>query len=120
ALADGDRVYAVIRSAVSNQDGHTSSMTVPGVEGQSAMLRTAYSEAGIDPRRVVYMEAHGTGTPVGDPIEAAALGRVLGANRPADRPCLIGSVKTNIGHLEAGSGMPGLIKAALVLHHGQI
>jgi len=120
ALADGDRIYALIRSAVSNQDGHTSSMTVPSADAQAALLREAYREAGLSPKRVSYMEAHGTGTPVGDPIEAAALGRVLGDGRPADQPCLVGSVKTNIGHLEAGSGAVGLIKAALVLHRGAI
>ncbi len=115
ALADRDRIYAVIRSAVSNQDGHTSSMTVPSADGQAALLRQAYDEAGVAPASVVYVEAHGTGTPVGDPIEAAALGRVLSAGRPADQPCLLGSVKTNVGHLEAGSGMAGIIKAALIL-----
>jgi acyl transferase domain-containing protein/NADPH:quinone reductase-like Zn-dependent oxidoreductase/thioesterase domain-containing protein/NAD(P)-dependent dehydrogenase (short-subunit alcohol dehydrogenase family)/SAM-dependent methyltransferase/acyl carrier protein len=114
ALADGNRIYAVIRSAVVNQDGHTSSMTVPSVDKQAEMLRDAYRQAGISPASVAYVEAHGTGTPVGDPIEATALGRVLGQGRPDDRPCLIGSVKTNIGHLEAGSGIAGLIKAALV------
>ena len=116
AMEDGDRIYATIRAAVVNQDGHTSSMTVPGVEGQSAMLREAYQQAGISPGRVGYVEAHGTGTPVGDPIELTALGNVLGSARPAGQPCLIGSVKTNIGHLEAGSGIAGLMKAALVLH----
>ena len=120
AIADGDRIYSVIRAAVINQDGHTSSMTVPGLEGQSAMLRQAYEQAGLAPQRVVYMEAHGTGTPVGDPIELAALGTVLSQNRAAEEPCLIGSVKSNIGHLEAGSGIAGLIKAALVLHKDQI
>jgi acyl transferase domain-containing protein/acyl carrier protein len=120
ALADRDRIYAVIRSAVSNQDGHTSSMTVPSADGQAALLRQAYQEAGLAPGRVVYAEAHGTGTPVGDPIEAAALGRVLGEGRPTGQPCLLGSVKTNIGHLEAGSGIAGLIKAALVLHYDTI
>ncbi|HLW68234.1 MAG TPA: type I polyketide synthase, partial [Gemmataceae bacterium] len=110
----------MIRAAVSNQDGHTSSMTVPGVEGQTAMLRLAYQEAGLSPSRVTYMEAHGTGTPVGDPIEATALGRVLSDGRSPERPCLMGSVKTNIGHLEAGSGIAGLIKAALVLHHDTV
>jgi thioester reductase-like protein len=120
ALADHDRIYAVIRSAVSNQDGHTSSMLVPGLEGQTAMLRQAYQLAGFSPSRVVYMEAHGTGTPVGDPIEAKALGRVLSEGRPANQPCLMGSVKTNIGHLEAGSGIAGMIKAALVLHHDTV
>jgi thioester reductase-like protein len=120
AIADGDSIYAVIRAAVMNQDGHTSSMTVPGAEAQATMLRRAYQEAGLSPRRVVYMEAHGTGTPVGDPIEASALGRVLSEGREDHERCLIGSVKSNIGHLEAGSGIAGLIKAALVLHHGMI
>ncbi len=120
ALQDNDRIYAVIRASVMNQDGHTSSMTVPGAEAQAAMLRRAYSEAGIPPENVVYMEAHGTGTPVGDPIELSALGRVLSEGRDDDQPCLIGSVKSNIGHLEAGSGIAGLIKAALVLHKNQV
>ena len=117
AQRDGDRIYAVVRSAVVNSDGHTSSMTVPGVESQAALLRQAYREAGIPPQHVDYMEAHGTGTPVGDPIESEALGQVLGAGRAENDKCLIGSVKTNIGHLESGSGIAGMIKAALVLHH---
>jgi len=116
AIESGDPIYAVIRAAAVNQDGHTSSMTVPGVEGQSAMLRQAYADAGVDPRHVVYMEAHGTGTPVGDPIELAALGGVLGEKREQGEDCLIGSVKTNIGHLESAAGAAGLVKAALVLH----
>ena len=120
ALEDNDRIYAVIRAAVMNQDGHTSSMTVPGADAQAAMLRRAYDEAGIPPEHVVYMEAHGTGTPVGDPIELSALGRVLSERRGDDNDCLIGSVKSNIGHLEAGSGIAGLIKAALVLHKDQV
>ena len=120
AQRDGDRIYAVVRSAVVNSDGHTSSMTVPGVESQAALLRQAYREAGIPPQHVDYMEAHGTGTPVGDPIESEALGRVLGAGRAEHDKCLIGSVKTNIGHLESGSGIAGMIKAALVLHHRQV
>lgn len=120
ARADGDRIYALIRAAVINQDGHTSSMTVPGIDSQAAMLRQAYDEADIPPCRVSYVEAHGTGTPVGDPIELAALGRVLGPDRPEDAPCLIGSVKTNLGHLEAGAGIVGLIKAALVLQQDLI
>lgn len=117
AESDGDRVYAVIRGAASNQDGHTSSLTVPGMPAQEAMLREAYQGAGISPSRVAYIETHGTGTPVGDPIEARALGHVLGADRSPEQPCLIGSVKTNIGHLETASGMAGLIKAALILQH---
>jgi thioester reductase-like protein len=117
AQLDGDLIYAVIRSAATNQDGHTSSLTVPGMPAQEAMLREAYQNANISPSRVAYVETHGTGTPVGDPIEARALGHVLGAGRDPQQPCLIGSAKTNIGHLEAASGMAGLIKGALILHH---
>ena len=84
------------------------------------MLRQAYHAAGVAPAEVQYVEAHGTGTLVGDPIEARALGRILSVGRPADQPCLVGSVKTNIGHLEAGSGIAGLIKTALALHHRRI
>ena len=120
ALADNDRIYAVIRAAATNQDGHTSSMAVPSIDAQALLLEEACRQAGVSPREVVYVEAHGTGTPVGDPIEASALGRVLGKGRPADQPCLIGSIKTNIGHLESASGAAGLIKAALVLHHNTI
>ncbi|MCA9008272.1 MAG: thioester reductase domain-containing protein [Planctomycetaceae bacterium] len=120
AQQDGDRIYAVVRAAVVNQDGHTSSMTVPGVKSQMEMLRQAYHQAGFSPHQVDYVEAHGTGTPVGDPIESEALGNVLGKGRPSSRKCLIGSVKTNIGHLESGSGIAGMIKSALVLHHRMI
>lgn len=116
AIADGDRVYCAIRAAVINQDGNTSSMTVPGVETQAEMLRIAYDQAGLAPSAVRYMEAHGTGTPVGDPIETRALGQVLAQGRDEGDYCLIGSVKTNVGHLESGSGVAGLVKAALVLH----
>ena len=118
AQADNDRVYAVIRSAVANQDGRSSSLTVPSQVSQEEMLRQAYRDAGIDPNQISYIETHGTGTPVGDPLEARALGNVAGQDRK--EPCLIGSVKTNIGHLEAAAGMAGLIKGALVLHHQTI
>jgi polyketide synthase 12/epothilone polyketide synthase D len=117
AVLDGDRIYAVIRGTAVNQDGRTPGMTVPSQEAQELLLRQAYRNAGLSPSSVQYVEAHGTGTLVGDPIEARALGRVLSAQRPADRPCLVGSVKTNIGHLEAGSGIAGLIKTALSLSH---
>jgi len=117
ALADGDRIYAVIRATAANSDGHTASITVPSQASQEAMLRQALSKAGIAPHHIIYMEAHGTGTPVGDPIETAALGRVLSEGRQKTQPCLIGSVKTNIGHLEPASGVAGLIKTALVLFH---
>lgn len=120
ALADGDPVYAVIRATVVNQDGHTNGMTVPGEDAQARMLATAYARAGVVPGHIQYMEAHGTGTPVGDPIEARALGRVLAQGRPAGTACVVGSVKTNIGHLEAAAGIAGLIKATLALHHRRI
>ncbi|MDB5313855.1 MAG: mycocerosate synthase [Gemmataceae bacterium] len=120
AVADGDRVYAVIRGTAVNQDGRTPGMTVPGRDAQEELLRLACRNAGVSPEQIQYVEAHGTGTPVGDPIEAAALGRVLADGRAADRPCVLGSVKTHIGHLEAGSGIAGLIKTALALYHRRI
>jgi polyketide synthase 12/epothilone polyketide synthase D len=120
ALAEGDRIYAVIRGTAVNQDGRTPGLTVPSQEAQETLLRQAYHSAGVAPAQVHYVEAHGTGTLVGDPIEAGALGRVLSAERPPDRPCVVGSVKTNIGHLEAGSGIAGLIKTALALHYRRI
>ncbi len=120
AIKDGDRIYCSIRAAVINQDGNTSSMTVPGVETQAKMLEDALAKAGIEPKQVRYMEAHGTGTPVGDPIETRALGMVLSRGRDEGDTCLIGSVKTNVGHLESGSGVAGLAKAALVLYHDQV
>jgi acyl transferase domain-containing protein len=120
ALAAGDPIYAVIRATGSNQDGHTPGITVPSQRAQETLVRQACREAGVAPAAVQYVEAHGTGTPVGDPIETNALGSVLREGRDADNPCLIGSVKTNIGHLEAAAGIAGIIKAALVLKHGQV
>src|SRR5262249_170566 len=120
AQRDGDRVYAVVLATAPNQDGHTSSIAVPGESAQSSLIRQACSRAGIRPADVQYVEAHGTGTPVGDPIELRALGAALADGRSADNPCLVGSVKSNIGHLQAGAGLAGLIKLALALYHGQI
>jgi acyl transferase domain-containing protein len=120
AAADGDRVHAVILSTAANQDGRTSGITVPSGEAQQELMREAFRLAGVSPGRVRYMEAHGTGTPVGDPIEANALGAVLGIDRPAGDRCVVGSVKTNIGHLEAAAGVAGLIKAILALERRQI
>ncbi|MEZ4720188.1 MAG: type I polyketide synthase, partial [Caldilineaceae bacterium] len=120
AQADHDAIYAVVQASAVNQDGQTTSMPVPGMDAQEAMLRTAYAQAGIAPAHVVYVEAHGTGTPVGDPIEAHALGHVLSADRPEDEPCLIGSVKSNLGHPEAASGIAGIIKALLIFQHEMI
>ena len=120
AIRDGDLVYAVIRGTALNQDGRTPGLTVPSGAAQEALVREACRRAGVDPASIQYVEAHGTGTPVGDPIEANALGAVLSAGRPADQPCWIGSVKTNIGHLEAAAGIASLIKVSLALHHRRI
>ncbi|MFC9293567.1 SDR family NAD(P)-dependent oxidoreductase [Streptomyces sp. NPDC057011] len=120
ALADGDRVYGVIRGSAVNNDGATDGLTVPSARAQEQVLRTAYERAGLDADAVQYVELHGTGTPVGDPIEAAALGAVLGAGRPQDAPLRVGSVKTNIGHLEGAAGIAGLIKTLLGIHHRQL
>lgn len=118
ALADGDTIHAVIAGSGVNSDGFTQGgISVPGTPTQAALLREVYARAQIDPRTVDYLEAHGTGTAVGDPIETRALADVVGAGRDADKPLLIGSVKTNIGHLETGSGMAGLLKAVLCLKH---
>ena len=120
ALRDGDEIYAQLLGTAVSQDGHTDGITVPRGEAQEAAIRTALDRAGIRPEEVGYVEAHGTGTPVGDPIEMRALAAALTVERPASSPLLIGSVKTNIGHLEAGAGIAGLIKAALVVKHGYI
>ena len=120
ALADGDRVYAVIRGTAANQDGHTNGIMLPGEKAQTRLVREACVDAGIDPADVGYVEAHGTGTAVGDPIEAHALSRALCDGRPADQPLVIGSVKTNLGHLETAAGVAGIIKAALIVSRGQI
>jgi acyl transferase domain-containing protein/NADPH:quinone reductase-like Zn-dependent oxidoreductase/acyl carrier protein len=120
ALANGDRIYAVIRATCMNQDGRTGSMTVPSVDQQMRLLHEVYARSGISPAQVSYVEAHGTGTPVGDPIEATALGRVLGRSGSRDEPLWIGSVKSNLGHLEPASGVAGLAKLALALHHRAI
>ena len=120
ALAAGDRIYAVIRSTFVNQDGRTGSMTVPSLDQQVALLAQAYRRADVQPAHVGYVEAHGTGTPVGDPIEATALGRALGVGRSADQRLWIGSVKSNLGHLEPASGVAGLAKLALALYHRTI
>ncbi len=120
ALRDKDAIYAVIRSTALNQDGRTPGMTVPSQLAQETLIQTACEKAGIAPADIQYVEAHGTGTPVGDPIEATAIGNALGTGRSLNDPCWVGSVKTNIGHLEAGAGIASLIKVALSLHHRHI
>ncbi|MGB3437611.1 MAG: acyltransferase domain-containing protein [Actinophytocola sp.] len=118
AVRDGDRGYATIVGTAIGNDGRTGgSLTSPGQAGQAAILRAAYADAGVAPAMVDYVEAHGPGTPIGDPVELQALGEVLGEGRQADRPCLIGSLKSNVGHLEGVAGLAGMIKAALVLRH---
>ncbi|MGO8962191.1 SDR family NAD(P)-dependent oxidoreductase [Mycobacterium sp.] len=117
ALADKDPIYAVIRATAINQDGRTNGLIAPSRQSQEAVLAAAYRRAGLAPGTAQYVEAHGTGTFLGDAIEANALGTVLADGRPPGSPCLIGSVKTNIGHLEAAAGVAGLIKVALALRH---
>ncbi|MDX1892074.1 type I polyketide synthase [Mycolicibacterium sp. 050158] len=120
AMRDGDQVYAQILGSAVSQDGHTDSITVPSEDAQRTAITTALQRAGVHASEIGYVEAHGTGTPVGDPIEMRALAGALAAERASTDPLLIGSVKTNIGHLEAGAGVAGLIKTALVLKHGFI
>ncbi|MGV4988340.1 type I polyketide synthase, partial [Streptomyces sp. NRAIS4] len=120
ALADGDRVLCVIRGSAVNNDGTTDGLTVPNPEAQQAVLRAAYGHAGVDPADVQYLELHGTGTKVGDPVEAAAAGAVLGTAPGRRAPLAVGSAKTNVGHLEGAAGIVGLLKVALALRHGQI
>ena len=120
AVADGDTVYCVIRGSAVNNDGDTDGLTRPSAAAQEDVLRQAYVRAGVAPAEVQYVELHGTGTPVGDPIEAAALGAALGRTRPAGSPLRVGSAKTNVGHLEAAAGVVGLLKAALSIRHRQI
>ncbi|MGW0776834.1 type I polyketide synthase, partial [Streptomyces sp. NPDC002835] len=120
ALADGDSVYCVIRGGAVNNDGATDGLTVPSTAAQSEVLRLAYDRAGVDPADVHYVELHGTGTALGDPIEASALGAVLGTAPGRRLPLTVGSAKTNVGHLEGAAGMVGLLKTALSLHRRQI
>jgi acyl transferase domain-containing protein len=117
ALADGDPILAVIRGSAVNQDGRTNGLTAPNGLAQQAVLRQALAASGLAPSDVDYLETHGTGTPLGDSIEAGALGAVF---QGRDEPLVLGAAKTNIGHLEAAAGIAGLIKAVLVLQHGEI
>ncbi|MGW2811822.1 type I polyketide synthase, partial [Streptomyces sp. NPDC001450] len=120
ALADGDRVHCVIRGSATNNDGGGDGLTAPLREAQEEVLRLAYRQAEVNPADVQYVELHGTGTRLGDPIEAAALGTVVGRARTDASPLLVGSVKTNIGHLEGAAGIAGLLKTVLSLSHGRI
>src|SRR6476646_7873989 len=110
AIADGDPIHGVIIGTALNQDGHTNGISLPSAEAQARLVRDACIDAGIAPSRIGFVEAHGTGTAVGDPIEAPALAEALCGARPPASPLLIGSVKTNLGHLETAAGIAGLIK----------
>ena len=120
AIANNDPIYATILATGVNQDGRTSGISLPNRVAQEDLLREVYKKAGVAPEQVQYVEAHGTGTPAGDPIECYALGNALGIDRPPGNYLHIGSVKTNVGHLEGASGIAGLMKAALSLKHRQI
>ncbi|WP_406335968.1 SDR family NAD(P)-dependent oxidoreductase [Streptomyces sp. NBC_00203] len=120
ALADGDRIHGVILGSGINTDGRTVGLALPSARSQAALLARVYAEAGIGADEVAYLEAHGTGTQAGDPVECAALGEVLGRRRTSGAPLPIGSVKSNLGHLEAAAGVPGLLKALLVLRERRI
>ncbi|MBZ4018994.1 non-ribosomal peptide synthetase/type I polyketide synthase [Streptomyces purpurogeneiscleroticus] len=120
AVRDGDPVHAVVLGSGVNQDGRTNGITVPREDAQVDLVRKVCAEAGVVPGSLQYIEAHGTSTPVGDPIEARALGRVLSDGRPPGAPCYVGSVKTNIGHTEAAAGIAGLLKTVLALKHRKI
>jgi len=121
ALSDGDNILAIIRSSAINHDGQSSGLTVPNGLAQQAVIRRALQEAGeLEPIQLRYVETHGTGTPLGDPIEARALSAVMSKGRSKDDPLLIGSVKTNIGHLESAAGIAALIKVVLSFENDEI
>jgi acyl transferase domain-containing protein len=120
AQADGDRILALIRGSAVNQDGASGGLTVPSGPSQQAVIRQALANAGVQPHQIGYLEAHGTGTSLGDPIEMEALAAVFGNDPLRQQPFAVGSVKTNLGHLEAGAGIAGLMKVLLALQHREI
>src|SRR5262249_15244108 len=121
AQRDHDQIEAVIKgSAVNNDGARKVGFTAPGVEGQARVIRTAPAPAGLRPEDITYVEAHGTATALGDPIEIAALTQAFRTATPRRGPCAIGSVKTNIGHLDAAAGIAGLLKAILMLKHREL
>lgn len=120
ALRDGNRVLAVVRGSAVNSDGRSNGLLAPNPAAQMAVLRAAYASAALAPQEVDFVETHGTGTLLGDPIEARALGTVLGRGRKPESPLLLGAVKSNLGHLEAAAGMAGFIKSVLAVQYGEI
>ncbi|MCX4246642.1 type I polyketide synthase [Paraliomyxa miuraensis] len=120
ALARRDRIYCVLRGSAVNNDGFSNGLTAPNPQAQRELLWDACANAGVEPSEIQFVEAHGTGTMLGDPIEAGALGAVLGKDRPVERALRVGSVKTNIGHLESAAGVAGLIKVALSMQKGEL
>lgn len=121
AVRDGDPIRAIIRETGANQNGRTASITAPDTAAQSRLIEQCYRLAGLDPLETVLVEAHGTGTAVGDPREALAIGQTLGRGRVPDiNPLYMASVKTNVGHAEAASGLAAIIKVAMSLEHGAI
>jgi acyl transferase domain-containing protein/acyl carrier protein len=120
ALIDGDNIYALVLESATNNDGFSNGLTAPNPKAQQEVLEEAYQRAGVDPNDVDYIETHGTGTILGDPIEAKAIGKILCTNRSDTNQLILGSVKTNIGHLEGAAGIAGLIKVVLAIKHRQI
>jgi acyl transferase domain-containing protein len=121
ALADGDHIHAVIRGSAINNDGAAKvGYTAPGVNGQAEVIALAQALAGVDPDTITYIETHGTGTPLGDPIEIAALHQAFSASTDRKNFCAIGSLKTNVGHLDPAAGVSGLIKTVLAIEHGEL
>nr|AJY78091.1 polyketide synthase [Myxococcus virescens] len=120
ALKDGNHIYALVRGSAMNNDGASNGLTAPNPLAQQDVLRRACADARVHPSELQYVEAHGTGTPLGDPIEVSALGAVLSAERLPSEPLRIGSVKTNIGHLEGAAGIAGLLKLTLAMHHREL
>ena len=120
AIRDGDPIRAVIRNTGINQDGRTNGMTMPSEESQAALARATYKNVGLNPEDTTYVEAHGTGTAIGDPIETRVIETILGSKRSVDKPLYLGSVKSNVGHLEGASGVVAIIKVAMMLEKGII
>jgi len=120
ALRDGNPIRAIIRGTSVNSDGQTAGISMPSQSAQESLIRLAYKRAGLDPLETIVVEGHGTGTQAGDPIEAGALAEVFGKGKEGERRLWLGSVKTNLGHLEGASGLAGVIKAVLMVEKGEI